>query len=135
MAAITETLSYNIQGWLTEKTSDVFDMRLRYYDPSPGRGSAPSFAGNISEWEWTHKGAGIASPQANTYAFSYDKLSRLTDIGGCENMASRQIHLRNGICDYAFNWFASQNNHRPSADRRPQAAGRRPVEVSCEGDN
>ncbi len=50
-------------------------MKLRYYDPV--KGAPASYTGNISEWEWQHKGTGIATPQVNTYAFNYDKLSRL----------------------------------------------------------
>ena len=70
--ALTETLAYNIQGWQTSQTvkkgtETLFDNSLKYYD-----GSAPLYSGNISEWAWTQKGQ-----TANTYKFSYDKMSRL----------------------------------------------------------
>lgn len=44
-----ETLCYNLQGWLTELSSPVFGMNLRYYDPQL-KGSTASYTGSISEW-------------------------------------------------------------------------------------
>ncbi len=76
--AITEDYSYNIQGWLTEKSSDVFGMKLRYFGTSQEplkANTVPSYTGNISEWSWRHG----ANADEQTYAFSYDKLSRLTN--------------------------------------------------------
>ncbi len=69
---LTETLAYNTQGWQTAQTvkkgtETLFDNSLKYYD-----GTTPLFSGNISEWAWTQKGQ-----SANSYRFSYDKMSRL----------------------------------------------------------
>ena len=69
---ITETLAHNIQGWQTAQTVKkgtevLFDNTLKYYD-----GTTPLYSGNISEWAWAYKGQ-----SANTYKFSYDKMSRL----------------------------------------------------------
>ena len=70
------SFSYS-QSWLTEQSSDLFEMKLKYYDPEKP-GTVPSYTGNITEWEWKHKGDN-ADNTLNTYAFTYDKLSRLTD--------------------------------------------------------
>lgn len=91
---VTETYDYNIQGWLTSKTSDVFDMELRYYDPL--KGTTPSYTGNITEWEWRHNDAG-AGNAPNTYAFTYDKLSRLTDSELYEGAALVNTFAERGI--------------------------------------
>ena len=48
--AVSETLAYNLRGWLTEKRSGVFGMRLRYN--APALGSAPCWSGGVSEWQW-----------------------------------------------------------------------------------
>jgi RHS repeat-associated protein len=71
--AVTDSLKYNIQGWLTNQNSELFDMQLKYYDPRAG--ITPSYTGNITEWVWQQKGD---MPQAiNSYGFEYDKLGRL----------------------------------------------------------
>jgi RHS repeat-associated protein len=75
--AVTETNEYNVQGWLTERSSSLFEMTLRYHDPVKST-STPSYTGNIAEWEWAHTGSG-ADGTVNTYSFAYDPLSRLTD--------------------------------------------------------
>ena len=78
--AIHETMDYNMQGWLTEKSSELFDMQLRYYDPEPYYGGDAYYAGNISEWWWQHKNVnGNYDADNNTYIFHYDDLSRLND--------------------------------------------------------
>ena len=48
-------------------TEVLFDNTLKSYD-----GSTPLYSGNISEWAWAYK-----DQSANTYKFSYDKMSRL----------------------------------------------------------
>ena len=73
-----DVLKYNVQGWLTEQSGDRFGMALRYYNPQKP-GTEPSYTGNITEWEWAHKGSDIADPLTNTYAFTYDSQSRLID--------------------------------------------------------
>ena len=50
--AIHETMDYNMQGWLSEKSSELFEMKLRYYDPEPYYGGDAYYTGNISEWWW-----------------------------------------------------------------------------------
>lgn len=77
--AITEELGYNIRGWLTSKQSDLFDMELRYNNPNSGLGITPSYAGNITQWTWTHKGGDVVSPERNIYGFKYDATNRLTN--------------------------------------------------------
>jgi hypothetical protein len=75
---IRDSTKYNIQGWVTEKSAkqgndNIFNMQLAYYDPAKPN-TTPSYTGNITEWSWQHENELI-----NTYAFAYDKLSRLTD--------------------------------------------------------
>ena len=90
-SATNETLEYNIQGWTTAKTSSLFDMRLRYYDPQ--HGAKAKYAGTIAEWEWQHKNpAGSTESQAEAYVFAYDRLNRLTQTD----------HLRDNRAGGAF---------------------------------
>lgn len=78
--AIHETMDYNMQGWLSEKSSELFEMKLRYYDPEPYYGGDAYYTGNISEWWWQHKNVnGNYDADNNTYIFHYDDLSRLND--------------------------------------------------------
>ena len=72
-SALTETLSYNIRDQLTGLNSSVFNMSLRYQEPTLG--SVPKYNGGISEWEWNH-GAGA---ETNAWSLSYDDVGRLTD--------------------------------------------------------
>ena len=78
--AIHETMEYNLQGWLTRKNSELFEMKLRYYDPEPYYGGDAYHTGNISEWWWQQKNVnGSWDAENNTYIFHYDDLSRLND--------------------------------------------------------
>ncbi len=81
-SALTETLSYNIRDQLTGLNSSVFNMSLRYHEPTLG--SVPKYNGGISEWEWNH-GAGT---ETNAWSLSYDGVGRLTDarrfVGGAQ---------------------------------------------------
>ena len=81
-SALTETLSYNIRDQLTGLNSSVFNMSLRYQEPTLG--SVPKYNGGISEWEWNH-GAGA---ETNAWSLSYDGVGRLTDaqrfVGGVQ---------------------------------------------------
>ena len=78
--AIHETMEYNLQGWLTRKNSELFEMKLRYYDPEPYYGGDVYYTGNISEWWWLHKNVnGRFDADNNTYIFHYDDLARLND--------------------------------------------------------
>ncbi len=73
-AATAETLSYNVRDWLTGQSSPVFSSTLYYTDPSRSA-TTGKYDGNVSEWSWS-RGSGTA---AQTYAFSYDGLGRLTE--------------------------------------------------------
>ena len=81
-STLTETLSYNIRDQLTGLNSSVFNMSLRYQEPTLG--SVPKYNGGISEWEWNH-GAGA---ETNAWSLSYDGSGRLTDarrfVGGVQ---------------------------------------------------
>ena len=81
-SALTETLSYNIRDQLTGLNSSVFNMSLRYQEPTLG--SVPKYNGGISEWEWNH---GVGT-ETNAWSLSYDGVGRLTDaqrfVGGVQ---------------------------------------------------
>lgn len=70
---LTDTLRYDIRGWLTEQRNDRFATSLHYYDPQQ-TATIPSYTGNITEWTFRHTGE-----SSHTYAFAYDALSRLTE--------------------------------------------------------
>ncbi len=75
--AVTENLTYNIQGWLTNQSSDLFEMQLRYFDPRSGASKARR-TGDIAEWRWQHKGhRAPTGVSANSYEFTYDGLGRM----------------------------------------------------------
>ena len=78
--AIHETMDYNMQGWLTRKESQLFEMELRYFNLDPTFDNEESYSGNIAEWEWRHKEIDGSSDGAkNLYLFHYDDLSRLKE--------------------------------------------------------
>jgi YD repeat-containing protein len=86
---ISETYSYNLQGWLTEQHSYVYNyqnayygwavdstllynQQLHYYDLVTG--STPLYNGNISEWS-SQQSQGRPT---YLYGYRYDGLNRLT---------------------------------------------------------
>ena len=68
----TETLDYNIRGWLTSKESAPFKMRLCYNNSQAG--TSACYNGNISEWQWQQ-----GMDAAQMYGFRYDHVSRLKE--------------------------------------------------------
>ena len=81
-SALTETLAYNIRDQLTDQNSNVFNMSLRYQEPTLG--AVPKYNGSVSEWEWNH---GVGT-ETNAWSLSYDGSGRLTDarrfVGGVQ---------------------------------------------------
>ena len=76
--AIHETMDYDINDWLTSKSSSLFDMKLRYYRPELG--ATALYTGDISEWQWQHKGLDDGSDGVDhTYRFIYDPFARLEE--------------------------------------------------------
>lgn len=72
----SETLSYNIQGWMTDisakkGSTSIYSQTLRYYNPA--KGTSALYSGNISEWA-----VQLAANAQNTYGLSYDMQGRLT---------------------------------------------------------
>ena len=67
----TTRYSYNVRGWQTSIENGAWSSELRYTAPILD-GSVQSFAGNISEWEWTRGNT------TDAYSLSYDALSRIT---------------------------------------------------------
>ena len=97
--AIHEAMDYNMQGWLTEKSSELFDMQLRYYEPYRD-GFEPSYTGNIIDWQWTHlRINGNTYGDDCEYGFHYDDLSRLTaaELFICDPVDAGDEYTENGI--------------------------------------
>jgi RHS repeat-associated protein len=69
-----ETLSYDVRDHLTGQSSSVFSSTLYYTDPSR-TATTGRYDGSVSEWTWS-RGTGST---AQTYAFTYDGLGRLTE--------------------------------------------------------
>lgn len=67
-SAIAEQSEYDIRSWLTAKSSELFDMSLGH-----------SYTGNITFWQWQHKGDPAGDGPQNRYNFTYDGLARLTN--------------------------------------------------------
>ena len=67
-SAIAEQSEYDIRSWLTKKSSKLFSMSLGH-----------SYTGNITSWQWQHKGDTAGDGPQNRYVFTYDGLSRLTN--------------------------------------------------------
>ena len=89
---LTQTLSYNIQDWLTSMltkkgTANIFSQTLRYYSPAKPNTTA-LYSGNISEWE-TVQGTNTAS----TYGFTYDTQGRLTSSDRYNGAATSATQL------------------------------------------
>ena len=97
--AIHETMEYNIQGWLTTKNSELFDMNLNYFQ-TPREWFEPSYTGNIVSWKWSHKQInGNTYGDDCEYGFHYDDLSRLTDaeLFICDPIDANNEYTENGI--------------------------------------
>lgn len=67
-SAIAEQSEYDIRSWLTKKSRELFDMSLGH-----------SYTGNITSWQWQHKGDPSGDGPQNRYVFTYDGLSRLAN--------------------------------------------------------
>ena len=68
LGTVEEQSDYDIRSWLTAKSSELFDMSLGH-----------SYTGNITSWQWQHKGDPSGDGPQNRYEFTYDDLSRLTN--------------------------------------------------------
>ncbi len=76
--AIHETMDYNLQGWLTGKNNELFEMKLNYFEAYRDW-LEPHYSGNISTWIWQHKLIdGMDDDYEYAYGYRYDDLSRLT---------------------------------------------------------
>ena len=67
LGTVEEQSDYDIRSWLTEKSSELFSMSLGH-----------SYTGNITSWQWQHKGDPSGDGPQSRYEFTYDDLSRLT---------------------------------------------------------
>ena len=97
--AIHETMDYNIQGWLTEKSSELFHMNLNYFQ-APREWFEPSYTGNIVSWKWSHwQINGNTKSEDYEYGFHYDDLSRLTaaELFINDPIDADDIYTENGI--------------------------------------
>ena len=68
LGTVEEQSDYDIRSWLTKKSSELFDMSLGH-----------SYTGNITSWQWQHKGDPSGDGPQNRYEFTYDGLSRLAN--------------------------------------------------------
>ena len=68
LGTVEEQSDYDIRSWLTAKSSELFDMSLGH-----------SYTGNITSWQWQHKGDPSGDGPQNRYEFTYDDLSRLAN--------------------------------------------------------
>ena len=68
LGTVEEQSDYDSRSWLTEKSSELFSMSLGH-----------SYTGNITSWQWQHKGDPSGDGPQNRYEFTYDDLSRLTN--------------------------------------------------------
>ena len=90
--AVTTTRQYNIRNWLTSQQNSLFEMSLAYNTPQYSA-TETSYTGNITEWSWKY-GPGDTE---NTYAFTYDKLSRLTDTKQYVNGAVSDLFVEKNL--------------------------------------
>ncbi len=67
---------YNLRGWNTNVTSNVFSQQIRHQDPTDG--GTPRFNGNISAIVWDQAATGNAVARHGEYRYAYDGLDRLT---------------------------------------------------------
>ena len=67
---------YNLRGWTTNVTSNVFSQQIHYHDVSSE--SEPCFNGNISAIAWNQSATGNAVARHGEYRYAYDSLDRLT---------------------------------------------------------
>ncbi|MFT4072951.1 MAG: RHS repeat-associated core domain-containing protein [Dysgonamonadaceae bacterium] len=73
----SESLAYNIRGWIRKVQSGDFAEDL-YYETNP-QNQNPCYNGNISCLTWSYEG------QPKKYTFIYDKLNRLKSAESTEN--------------------------------------------------
>ena len=64
----TNSYHYNERGWLTKSSSPLFEMQLKY-----NNGTVAQYNGNIADQLW-----GTPGSMTKSYAYSYDKLNRLS---------------------------------------------------------
>lgn len=98
----TETLEYNIRGWLTRKESPLFSMQLRY-DNVITEGAKAYYNGNIAEWQWQQAGSEI-----QCYQFQYDALNRLLSGTQFTKQGSTWEHT-DSYSEYGLSYDANGN--------------------------
>ena len=79
---------YNLRGWTTNVTSNVFSQLIHFQDPPDG--GSPCFNGNISAIVWDQSATGNAVARHGEYRYAYDGLDRLiaanyTGIDNCNH--------------------------------------------------
>ena len=70
------TYTYNERGWMRSNSAQLFQQQLQY-----NTGTNKQYNGNIAYQSW---GTG-ASPDAQTYTYTYDKLNRLLSGNATDN--------------------------------------------------
>ena len=73
--AVDIDYEYNLRGWTTNVTSNVFSQQIHYHNVSSE--SEPCFNGNISAIVWNQSATGNANKKRGAYNYAYDSLDRL----------------------------------------------------------
>lgn len=99
---VTETLTYNVRGWLTGKASMPFRMSLRYQLPQGG--TVACYNGNISEWEWQQ-----GTTAALMYGFAYDSLNRFMGAVEKQKKGDSWVPLAANYTEQGISYDANGN--------------------------
>lgn len=106
---------YNIRGWLTsmndaslistgptnDDTGDLFGMNLAYNTTNLGLTNTPLYNGNISGMAWSNN-LGLGTTKQNGYAYTYDKLNRITSSAFKEKASGWTAPTNNALAETGF---------------------------------
>ena len=79
-SSVSEDVQRNLQQWITNKSSQVFNLSLDYHT-STLPGSTPQYGGRISAQCWEHMEDDYSTVSEGGYSYSYDDVGRLTGAG------------------------------------------------------
>lgn len=111
---------YNIRGWLTKVNEsdvtvapggdprDYFGMELLYDQADAGIGNTAAFNGNISAMKWS-KNQSLGITKENSYAYTYDPLSRITGANFKEKATSWSVAANSGFSETGYTYDLNGN--------------------------
>ena len=79
-SSVHEDIQRNLQQWITNKSSQIFNLSLDYHT-STLPGSSPQYGGRISSQRWEHMEDDYSTVSEGGYSYSYDDVGRLTGAG------------------------------------------------------